>query len=333
MEVDVLILGGGLAGCVSAWQWHLRGYSVVVVDQTGHSNSSRVAGGFLNPILGKRFVVDPLFAAQQKEALSFYQQVERELGTTVFNTLPQWRIFQNEEERIQWARRMDQPLVQPWHGPLMDSTDFPEAIMAPLGGFEVRQTGWLNMNRLIQGTREAIPFLESSISDEDVTYRDGVVQFKHITATRAVFCRGYRETYHHFTAPDPQYAKGEILVLSIPDLPTSHSINKGGWLLPIGDGLWKAGATYEWNELNDDPTESGCAQLLERIAKTIRTPVQVVDQMAGVRPSLKCREPVRLAHENAPMFLLNGLGAKGTLQAPYSSRLLMEKILADSSGD
>jgi glycine/D-amino acid oxidase-like deaminating enzyme len=53
---------------------------------------------------------------------------------------------------------------------------------------------------------------------------------------------------------------------------------------------------------------------------------EVVDQVAGMRPTVKDRRPVVGSIENNNIYFLNGLGTRGLLMAPLLSLRLMEHI-------
>jgi len=328
VKADTLIIGGGLAGCVAAWHEVLHGRTAVLVDHAELSNCSRVAGGLVNPVTGKRFVLDPRFKTHWKESLAFYRRVEACLGEELFHPCPQWRIFQTEEERETWIQRARSGEMDEWAGPVLDESAFPRQMRAPFGGVEISGGGRLDIPAFIRRTKARVPWVDAVVDDAQILYRSDAVRFQQITARRAVLCRGYRETYSLFDPPETQFAKGEILLLDIPDFPSDHIVNKGLWLIPLGNGRWKAGATYEWNEISEEPTPAGKSLLLARLENTIRSTVRVVDQLAGVRPALRQREPIVRRHPDFPLGVLNGLGSKGALLSPSLIRHLLDELLS-----
>jgi glycine oxidase len=325
MEMDYLIVGAGLAGCVSAWHCASLGYEVALCDDHS-SNSSRVAGGILNPITGKRFVLDPSFSSRWAEAQPFYRNLEQTFGVQLFHPRPMWRIFKDEAERARWEKRMAAPELSAYHGPIIESQNFPKEILAPHGGFELTGTGNLDIPAFLQLTYEHFPLIEQRIEGASFPnlippYVVGDVNFKHL-----IFCEGYKGAENPlFTDTEYEHAKGEILLLDIPALSTHHIINKGLWLLPTGEGQWKAGATYEWDDLNDHPSPGGRSELEKRLRETLTCDFTVLDHYAGVRPTSKQRKPVITVHSSeATIGFLNGLGSKGVLQAPAAARELLE---------
>jgi glycine oxidase len=53
-NIDIIIVGSGIAGCTLAWQWLLNGKSVLMISDV-EKGSSAVAAGVYNPTILKRF--------------------------------------------------------------------------------------------------------------------------------------------------------------------------------------------------------------------------------------------------------------------------------------
>jgi glycine/D-amino acid oxidase-like deaminating enzyme len=122
-------------------------------------------------------------------------------------------------------------------------------------------------------------------------------------------------------------AKGEILTVRIPNGDESRIlIGGGGWLVPVGDGLFKAGSTYEWNELNGEPTEAGRIRVGEILGRLGVSEYEVMAHEAGIRPIVRRSMPLigRLPDGTVGF---NGLGSKGSLYAPGVARRLVEGLV------
>ena len=52
-RVDVIVVGGGLAGTILAWTLRQRGLQTAVFDDPGRSTCSRIAAGLFNPVTGQ----------------------------------------------------------------------------------------------------------------------------------------------------------------------------------------------------------------------------------------------------------------------------------------
>jgi glycine oxidase len=94
----------------------------------------------------------------------------------------------------------------------------------------------------------------------------------------------------------------------------------------VGNGLFKAGSTYEWEELNGDPTEAGRLRVGEILQRLGVGEYEVVAHEAGIRPIVRRSMPLigRLPDGKVGF---NGLGSKGSLYAPGVARRLTEWLL------
>jgi glycine/D-amino acid oxidase-like deaminating enzyme len=121
-------------------------------------------------------------------------------------------------------------------------------------------------------------------------------------------------------------AKGEILTLRATGWRADRiSIGGGGWLVPLGDGIFKAGSTYVWDRLGGEPTPEGRARV-EEIARLLGgADFEVTAHEAGVRPIVRKSQPV-IGPLDDGRIVFNGLGSKGSLYAPGVARRLAEWI-------
>jgi len=87
--------------------------------------------------------------------------------------------------------------------------------------------------------------------------------------------------------------------------------------LPIGDGVFRAGATYDWDSNDCNVTSEGRELIESRLKRLVKVPYEVLDQRAAVRPVIGSRKlliGIHPGHEDVSFF--NGLGSKGVLMAP-----------------
>jgi glycine/D-amino acid oxidase-like deaminating enzyme len=122
-----------------------------------------------------------------------------------------------------------------------------------------------------------------------------------------------------------QQAKGEILALRIPGLAERRTIHHGLWLAHWRDDLFRAGATYSWNDPDDSPSEAGRNEIETRLKMFLKLPFETVGHHAATRPIAIDRKPIveRLANGH---WALNGLGSKGALLAPRLAQQLAEAL-------
>ena len=101
-KTDYIILGAGLAGTMLAELLRARGRSVRVIDN-GAQSSSMVAGGLMNPLTGKRLVLDEEFGTRFELAQKAYADVPGAL-----QTLPVFRVLSERIEHDSWVKKQEQ---------------------------------------------------------------------------------------------------------------------------------------------------------------------------------------------------------------------------------
>jgi glycine oxidase len=300
----LLVVGQGLAGSCLSWELWNRNVDFHWVDR-GTGGSSRVAAGMINPITGKNFEPSWRIADFLPEALEFYTRIEACLGKRFWYPLPVLRLARSEKEWGKILGKLSEPAVAPW---VVGETDVTKEWV---GGVIVKGGGRLDVPAFINASREFFR--------EKGRYHEEEVVFDSIGRGR-VWCEGAaglmsgRYGMH-------RCAKGEILTIRANGWDeTQARVGGGGWLLPVGNGIFKTGATYEWNELNDLPTSEGRAKVEEIARRLGGDDFEVIGHEAGVRPILRRSQPLIGPVGND--WMINGLGSKGSLYAPGMARRL-----------
>lgn len=91
--------------------------------------------------------------------------------------------------------------------------------------------------------------------------------------------------------------------------------------------MYRVGATYKWKDKTNAPTEECKLELLQKLNTFLKCPYEVVDHVAGIRPTVSDRKPLVGRHpEYKNMYLLNGLGSRGVMIAPMASMQLYALI-------
>ena len=104
-------------------------------------------------------------------------------------------------------------------------------------------------------------------------------------------------------------------------------LNGGKFILPLGEDSYKIGATYAWEELNEQPTQEGFKLLQQGWDKMSSRKFESTEHQAGIRPTVKDRRPLLGTHPNHKnVHILNGLGSRGILMAPYLAKCLSDHI-------
>ena len=342
-EVDYIIVGQGLAGTCLAWELLARGASVRVIDRETAVTSSRIAAGLITPVTGQRLVKSWRFEELRAAAGEFYRRIERELGCSLLRETPMVKVFVREQERESFEKRMRDPA---YAGLLREITDFPAGVSAPLGGCELLQGGQLNVAEfLVQSrqkwVREGL-YVAGELSLPDDVRLVGEDEYSPqefrppagielprwgLRASTLVFCEGIAARSNPwFSNVEFNPARGEMLMVEIPDWHETRIVHGGVWIAPLGpqggpNNLYRVGATYDWNHLDSGPTAEGRSSLIASLEKLWQRSYTIVDHQSAVRPILKELNPVIGRHPHYPQLgYYNGLASKGSLQAPFFAR-------------
>jgi len=328
--VDYLIVGCGLSGIAFAETALSNGKTIRVFDNNSQ-NSSTVAAGLYNPVILKRF--SKLQHAQQQldELQTFYRQLESKLNTSVNFRMPILRKFFSVEEQNDWFAASDKPGLSEFLSTKLISKKY-NGIDAPFDYGEVLQTGFVDTASLLQAYRDYLTqnqMLETEAFEYNaVMQQEDCIRYKHINARQLIFAEGFGLQSNPFFNDLPlDGTKGELLIIKAPDLKIDAIIKGNVFFVPLGNDLFKVGATYNWQDKTNRPTPEGQRELVEKIDEILNCGYEIVSHQAGVRPTVKDRKPLLGTHPKFNrMHILNGLGTRGVMLSPYAARILFDHI-------
>ena len=334
MQTDFLIIGQGLTGSLLAWELIQRDCSVVVVD-TGKENASLVAAGIINPITGMRFVKTPDVETLLPTAHNCYDQLSEFFGQRFYCDKPMLRIFRDEIELAHCKKRQGQASYSPYLGELATSGHAIAEFSTSFGLIEQHQTGHLLTVPLLTLLKQF--FIErNSYRQDAVDYQtiqfDSGVRWQDITAKQLIFCEGHQASQNPWFSWLPfQLVKGEILTLAHQVVLLPNAIlNYGNWLIPVGSGKVRVGATFDREHINTQHSQQGKESLLNTL-KTFSPGLAqsaVIDHQAAIRPCTQDRYPFIGTHpQHNQITIFNGFGTKGSLQIPWYSQRFADYLL------
>jgi glycine oxidase len=332
IEKNYIIVGQGIAGTVLAHSLINRGRSVVIIDDPSLSKASKVAAGLYNPVVFKRLVkswmADELIPFMDK----FYTEAEQLLDSKFYYKKKIVKLFAEPGEKEFWLKKINED-VGKYLSKEIDHNFLNSILNNPMGSSEVIEAGNLDTNAFLDSSREYFRsggFLLEEVLDQDsVKISEDHVNYKDYRAKKIIFCEGFRSTVNPWFDWLPfKLTKGEIITIKLNDgnvIPDEKVINKGVFILPLGKGLYKVGSTYEWNELNEETTEKGKSELVDKLRKVLKVNFEIIKHEAGVRPTVSDRRPILGLHPNHPaLVVFNGMGTKGVMLAPYFAEQLID---------
>lgn len=328
--LDYLIVGSGLAGISFAEVALKNNKSILLLDDKSQ-NSSRVAGGLYNPVILKRF--SEVWNAKEHLVLmnEFYEQVEDKLQEKFNYKMPVLRKFFSIEEQNNWFAASDKINLTPFLSTKLITKKY-QGIDSPHDYGEVLHTGYVKTRQLLESYRAYLKennlLLEESFHSSFLEILDSGIQYKNIKARHIIFAEGFglhKNPYFNYLPLDG--TKGELFLIKAPDLKLDLIVNTSVFILPVGGNLFKVGATYNWSDKTDLPTEEGKQELLERIKEIITCDFEIIKHFAGVRPTVADRRPLIGTHEAySSIHVLNGLGTRGVMLGPALAKMLYENI-------
>lgn len=328
MKVDYIIVGSGLAGINFCHLLLKQNKSFVVFDNNSQQ-SSTVAGGLYNPVVLKRFT--PVWKSDEQLELvnQVYRELEVYLGCKINYKLPVKRLFNSIEEQNNWFVATDKYSLQHYLSPKI-STNKNITIKAPFGFGEVLHTGRVDTEKLITKFNQHIKnFFFNELFDYDALHiLETSIKYKNIQAKHVVFCEGFGLKKNPFFSKLPlNGTKGELLTIYAPNLNIDFVLKSSVFLIPLGKDLYRLGATYNWTDKTNTPSQEGKKELLEKLKTIINCDFKIVAHEAGIRPTVKDRRPLvgqHSTHKN--LYILNGLGTRGVMIAPYAAKQLYNFI-------
>lgn len=331
---DFIVVGQGIAGSVISLSLIKAGYSVCVISQPHLSSSSKVAGGIWNPIVFKRLTKSWMADELVPELIDFYEYWEKEFNTSLIRKREIIKPFTEGQEKNLWVKKANDSESE---NIFLDSSAYENFQLDE--NYQVKsyskvlQAGNLDVSKFLEYTKAYLKdnqnYLEEEFDYNQLDVSSTNVKYKEASASKIIFCEGYlisNNAYFNWIPMKP--AKGETLTIKSKHIKLEKDIfNKGFFIMPIGDDLFKVGATYEWKELNDLPTEKAKQELISKINAVISTPYEIISHDAGVRPSVIDRRPVVGSHPvYKNIFTFNGLGTKAVMIAPYFAKQLVNSI-------
>lgn len=317
---DYLVIGQGIAGSMLSYFLLKKGSKVLVADQFQPSSASNVAAGIVNPLTGRRLVKTWMAGAVFPFADCTYIELEKILNEDFWYRMNIAKIISTPGENDFLNRRKVS-------ADYLDLISFPKdselyGFKQPVA-FEINGSGYLDMAKLIREYRKmlfekdilvGVPF-----HNEEMVVDDERIFWKGYSFKRVIFCDGYKSTENPLFSWVPFVpAKGEVLTIHSTELNIDKIVMKDIFILPLGNGYYKVGATYQWDQLDGNPTLEGRNQLTQKLDAMLDCSYTIINHVGGIRPVVKDRKPCLGIH---PVYkcigIFNGLGTKGASLAPY----------------
>ena len=350
---DVVIVGGGVAGCAAAYYLALAGVKATIVEREGiSSQASGFSAGGLNPLEGSCIPgpLSDLAMASFRLHLGLWDGLKEETGIDFQNrTVTLNKIAFSDEDFPALQESVDHFEAARGEGFSGRWLDRQEALaleprLSPdlVGGVALHGNATLSSLLFTQALAEAAtrrgamvrPGLARGVHIQDGRVTSVILGDGEIACDQVVLAAGpwsrEAESWFDISLPvDP--LKGEILRLQPAGAPFSSDLNgAGASLYPRADGLVWCGTTEVDEGFNREPTAAARETIWGAAARLVPSLAEatLVRHTACLRPITPDYMPIvgRLPGWRN-VFLTTGAGKKGVLLSPGMGKATAELIV------
>jgi glycine/D-amino acid oxidase-like deaminating enzyme len=328
--IDCLIIGGGIAGINVAWQLEQRGINYRLVDPFTFTSSTSISAGLINPVTGRKFATQWNMDVLIPIITATYRELELFTKTPFFFEHTLFKIHKNEAVLEEWLKMKSSKPISKYIFEHPNSTKYGRYLDFRHGAVGVKPAFRLLTKALQRGFLNAVndKIIQANFDYQTLQINKDTFIYNNEHYRHLIFCEGVAATQNpwwQFIQFKP--AKGECLIIEVPNMDLDEIITKGIILVPLGNCQYWVGATNTWDEFTSTPTAAGKEELTAGLNNLLKLPYSILSHEAAVRPSIKDRTPVVGRHpEIDRMYILNGLGTKGASLSPYYAQQLISHI-------
>ncbi len=325
-ELDLVVIGGGLAGALTVDRMSSSGKRVAWFDRHSGSSSTLTGAGIMNPITGRKFVYSWLFDRFEAHALQTYQDLQSDLHP-ILHRLCILKGLATPGDVNNWCLRLGEAPFDRY----MQEPQSPEGLSFLR---EVHQLGLI----------DPVYRVDMANVVESVAAKWGRPHHGILMGARQMDIKGKSERIpdhvpvvlatgspvqkvDRLDLPLTPY-QGQALLISSMDLPSDRIIHHKLKVVPYGGDTFWVGTFDQWDDLSEQPTDEGHHVITETLNRYFDINYEVIGQVSGIRPASRTRRPfVGELPGNPQTFIINGLGTKGASLAPLMVKTLCDFLL------
>ena len=333
MNVDYLIVGQGISGTLLSYNLLREGKKVMVIDDGDMATSSKVMGGVISPVTGKRLVKTWMIEELFPFALDAYTAIGNELGIALVQNYDILDFHMTRDMSSTFNEKQQEGKQYLYS--VADERKWAEYFRFNYGIGEISPCLIVDINALLIAWRNKLStsnnLLQTKFSWDDCAVKQDHILYKDITARKIILCHGAAcgdDSY--FNKLPWSKDKGEALIASIPGLPHDHIYKQAVHIVPWHDGLFWIGATHDWKYTDMQLTPAFRKQTEEQLDYWLKLPYKIIDHVVARRPANVERKPFVGFHPiHTSVGILNGLGSKGCSVSPYFAHQFARHLVYD----
>jgi len=269
------------------------------------------------------------------QLIPFAEDTYRDIGNyfncKIYYPTPIVELLSSAKEFNDWITRSGEQNLELYIEPSFDASEYDEYLQPFSKKILLKKSSWIDTTTLLDKFRNYFLKEENLLIEkfrtDKLTLNENDVAYNNITASKIIFCDGVGALKNPYWKHLPFLpSKGEVITIKA-EMKLNHILNRKIFILPVGEKLFKVGSTYSWKFENELPTQAAREELIRHLKSVIKIPFEVVDHVAGIRPTVKDRRPMLGLHKKFPQVgIFNGLGTKGCLLAPYFANHLADYL-------
>lgn len=351
---DVLVIGGGLVGCLCAWRLAQGGAQVTVLERSvpGAEASSAAAG-----ILGAQCEAREagLLYELSLESRALYASLAEELRETLGLSIGYRRggVVDLCAEEGALAQRWEATAWQRAAGHAVEKLDAkalrgqePSLGVTSAGALYFPEDGRVEPALLVAAVAQAaeragVRFRTGILVRDLLREGDRVCGVRteegELRAEAVVLAAGAWSTLVGGVGLAPgavRPARGQLVELALRSSPLRSVVyGAGGYLVPRDDGRVVCGSTLEFVGFRSEVTAAGLLKLLTLATAVVPAlgEARVLRHWASFRPWTPDGAPLVGEAAEAGLFVATGHHRSGILLAPVTAKLLCERLLGGRS--
>ncbi len=342
MDADLVIVGGGIIGLLSAYELAQSGVKVTLIDKgEPGQESSWAAGGILSPLLPWDY--DSKVSSLSQDNLPYYQTLSDLLLLETGIDIELWQCGlsvikpENSHRALQWCKNNNTacfidnkgslPQLNLPHVNQLRTPRLLHALVNYLIKIGVTVLSNTNVNHCHMAGQQ-VTSIETSAG--------------HISTRQLLICAGAWSSKMFNTSIDIELPKitpvlGQIIAFQNNAYPLDTILyNNGHYLIPRKDGLILAGSTLEYVGYSKSITEEARMDLYERSIQLIPELAhsKIAHHWSGLRPGSLNNHPIIGPHPSIEGLYFNcGHFRYGIAMAPKSAMTIRKWIKEESVRD
>lgn len=332
MHKDILIIGQGIAGTLLSYELMREGKTVMLIDSADKHKASLVAAAVINPLIGKNWTIAKDVGTLIPFAVKTYKALGEKFEQHFLIEKALFVFHQNAKEEQNFANQIADSNAYLHDLSMSEIDSLKQFFFADNKTGKVKPIYTVETASLLSQWTSYLQ-AENSFETEQFEmsglkiYTDSIA-YKGISADKIVFCEGAAGRNNPFF-PDVNFTnnRGDVLLLSIPELSTNHLYQKGIRLVPRSDGLFWCGSNYTWKYDSLLPDKNWCSETEAQLKSWLKLPFEITDHLVAERPTTAGQQTLLLQSElHKNVYFFNGLGTRGFSAGPFLAHKMMQLL-------